>query len=445
MSDIFDRDPKILIKEAELLHASNDFIYTFFSSKERIDQYRLDDLDEHTEWKLLQKNNYFIDVTLAQYCFFEKTIITIFNKAVSDDNLSLKLACLANRSFGKLSYPKIPKLLFNNSDAKILDWFSTITTQELQQLFENEKICDDFLEEFLNTEKELWNVLTEQDQLLVIRSLARNPRVCTDYEGFDGFGRYRHEKVFEAIWDLAKIVPVTDYWAIALGFLLEKTNDERRDFESMEVARRWMVEDKCENKDIGKERGGLNYFEMIRVELYKDIFSYYEKPEQVFWDNDDIAYKASGYRKLRFSVDDIQAAYEADKLIAIEYLLENHNIWREESLRSKLKVLCGDADRRYPQDYPEPSKTRQFILKEERLREKFPEWFAESSNDESVDEDEMPLNYRRAQQLIYEVNSIQQDALGPAIYETRNIVRFVEKTIFWCIVVGVISLAIYLY
>jgi hypothetical protein len=58
MTIIFSRDSRVVIKEAELLSSSNDFIYSFFFQKASgVDRLRSSELeiDEITESKLLSK------------------------------------------------------------------------------------------------------------------------------------------------------------------------------------------------------------------------------------------------------------------------------------------------------------------------------------------------------------------------------------------------------
>ena len=82
MSTNDKRNTRILIKEIELVNGSNDYVNNYYvnlsKSVEKID---VDDLDEETENKLLSKNDPFIDITLAQYCFYHQTIKKLFSKS----------------------------------------------------------------------------------------------------------------------------------------------------------------------------------------------------------------------------------------------------------------------------------------------------------------------------------------------------------------------------
>ena len=115
MSDLDSRSTLILIKEAELVSSSNDYISNYFiSSSKSIDKKGIDDLDAETEDKLLLRNDVFIDIILAQYCFFHQTAQKLFAKSFIDDNITLRLACLSNRSFGRAGWGvhELPLALF---------------------------------------------------------------------------------------------------------------------------------------------------------------------------------------------------------------------------------------------------------------------------------------------------------------------------------------------
>ncbi len=82
-------------------------------------------------------------------------------------------------------------------------------------------------------------VLDEEKKLSILRSLSFNIRIKTNYENtvIDGMGEYDYNKLFSVIWDLSKKLPVSIRWASALESLLDKTVDDRYDFDSIEVAK----------------------------------------------------------------------------------------------------------------------------------------------------------------------------------------------------------------
>lgn len=102
MSDNTSRSTQILIKEVELVNGTNDYLSSYYkNSSSTIERIEVVDIDYETEAKLLLKNDNFIDITLAQYCLFHQTAQKLFSKSISDNNITLRLACISNRSFGR--------------------------------------------------------------------------------------------------------------------------------------------------------------------------------------------------------------------------------------------------------------------------------------------------------------------------------------------------------
>jgi hypothetical protein len=410
MSKNESRSLQILVKEAELLNGTNDFVYKYFVDKvnteERIE---VDDLDSETELNLLSKNDNFIDITLAQYCRFSETIAQLFSKSKATNNFALRLACLSNKTIGRTrwSFTSLPVALFSDEkSSELTEWFATITDAELDALFRNETIDDDFLTKFLSSEdNKLWTLLSEDKQLTVIRALYYNNRVCLRYKGpMDGYAEYLHGKLFSVIWDLAKTLPVTGKWARALGFLLDKTRDSRFNFDSLEVAKRWNVVD--ENEKEGDKKLFLNAFESVRCAIYKDVIKdLYGKDNsnKTHFANEDLAYRACAYEKLNLiTVEDIKEAYAKDKLIAIEHLMKNLTVWRKIDLRKALHDICWDADENINNNYLDCANN--YNWKEEELTKLYPDWFADKEDDSFVDEDEAVLTLGMARGLLQEAN-----------------------------------------
>lgn len=406
-----DRSPLILIKEAELVNSSNDYISNYYvnlsRSAELIDVVDLDCITEH---KLLQRNDDFVDIILAQYCFFHETAQKLFAKSFVNNNLTLRLACLANKSFGRkrsVVY-NLPMALFENSNIESLrSWFATITLIEINTLFRNETINSGFLVNFLNLEIDLWNVLDEDKKLEVLYSLYYNPIVCKRYQGpMDGYAEYSHGKLFSAIWDLAKILPVEQKWAYALGNLLEKTIDSRFKFDSLDVAKRWDISEPDENK-----KRFLSGFESVRFAIYQDVIKDVygtDKTNKLYYSNEDVAYRACAYVHTNMKEDDIQEAYKKDKLIAIEYIMRNLYVWRNVNTRKVLHDICWDADKTINNNYLDCANL--FNWQKEELTKSYPNWFVEKVND-WIDEDEKVLNYGLAKELVEDKNAHQSHAI----------------------------------
>lgn len=405
MSDNTSRSTQILIKEVELVNGTNDYLSSYYkNSSSTIERIEVVDIDYETEAKLLLKNDNFIDITLAQYCLFHQTAQKLFSKSISDNNITLRLACISNRSFGRTRWGvyELPLALFGNSNKEGLEsWFRTITLKEIDALFRNETIDDSFLTEFISFENGLWNVLDDEKRLQVLNSLRYNSRIGKKYEGpMDGYAEYLHGKLFSVIWDLAKKLPVEKQWARALGDLLEKTYDSRYEFDSLDVAKRWNLTEPDE-----KKKQFLSGFESIRFALYKDVIQdiYGKgKTNKIHYANDDIAYRACAYVQTDMEEDDINEAYKKDGLLAIEYMLRNLSVWRNVKTRKVLHDICWDADGVFNDNHLDCA--NMFNWKEEELSKKYPDWFLDKKIEYEIDEDSKVLTVGSARGLLDENN-----------------------------------------
>jgi hypothetical protein len=399
-----ERSPITVIKEAELLSGSNDFVRTFYELKASTpNQISLHDIDEDTERNLLAKADDFVFLTLAQYCLFEETLSAIFSRAIQSENEALRLACLTNQSVARVEWSggSFPSVLFRRNEERLVEWVGTATREDLWALFENKTISTDFVCDILSVEGKIWNTLTEQKQSLVLSALSKNPRARTDYDGPLRFnGDYSYRTFHSAIWDLAKTLPVTRRWAAILSMVLEDTIDDRRgDFDSLEVAKRWIEEGGDGSNEEPKKT--LNDFENLRRLIYADTFepSYKneESSNEAHLAHPDVAYRASAYENLRnFTVDGIKEAHRKDGDIAVDHLLNNLHIWREEELREALESVCWKADR---DRMDEPYSRRRFWSTEDRVMEKNPSWFAEGEGAPFVDDDDKVLSFTTVREL----------------------------------------------
>jgi len=437
-----DRNARILIKEAELVNGSNDYIYNFYVNYSKtLEKIDVEDIDEETEQKLLNKNDPFIDVVLAQYCFYHQTLKQLFSKSFVTNDMTIRLACLSNKSIGKKRWSiyELPQALFDseNNDG-MLNWFSSITHQEVDTLFRNDTIDDGFLTSFLELENDLWKALTEDNKLQVIVSLYYNERVCKKYEGpMDGYAEYLHGRLFSVIWDLAKKLPVEKKWAYALGNLLDKTSDDRYEFDSLEVAKRWNVE---EEEDDKTKKQFLDCFELVRYAIYKNVVKNLygkDKTNKLHYQHEDLAYRACAYVQTDMTEDDIREAYAKDKLVAIEFIMRNMRVWRNDDLRDVLKDICWDADSTINSNYLDCA--NMFNYKQEELEEKYPDWFAEKEDEAVIDDDDKALSLRMARELIQEF----KDDIVNSILIWSNSYGKQIMTIRW-IFYGVIVLALIL-
>ncbi len=184
MKDKRNASIKTLIKEAELVSGSLDFVYNFYVEQSTIKEEVLNvEVDEFIEQRLLDKNDAFLNVVLAQYCLCAETLVTLFKKAREKGDTTLTLACISNTSVGrrKFVFSKIPYCLFGRNGDEVEAWFKNITSAAIDALFRNPTISDEFLGEFLEGKK-YWSEISEERRIEALSALYHNERIVTPYD-----------------------------------------------------------------------------------------------------------------------------------------------------------------------------------------------------------------------------------------------------------------------
>jgi len=407
---------KALIKEAELATAPSDFVHQFYLDQSKLhEDNQSEDVDEFTEQRLLDKNDPFIDLTLAQYCFHPETLGALFNKSRMDKNVALELACISNTTVSRRRYTfvKLPEALFTQSrEGEIGVWFKMIRNEEIDALFRNPTIDDGFLSDVLEG-KQFWAEMTDEQKTTALMALCNNPRIVTHYDNemMDGYAEYLHRRVPNAIWHLAEILPVQGEWAILLGSLLAKVVGGTHGMDMVAATKRWDVVDEKEKEE--KKKQWLNPFESVRYALYKaggQVRDPYGKDRaevrKQLLANDDLAFRAAVYSQLQLTPDEITSAYEKDKLVAFQYTIDNLQIWKNPDSRKALHDICWDADGRYNNNYMDCA--NHYKWKEKELKTKYPEWFVEkeeSSEPEEIDETKQALTVSVTKELLADRNA----------------------------------------
>ena len=393
-----DRGADVLIAEAELLGSSADRVYEWFKNRSAGVGKIQDEasLDEVVELKLLDRNEALIDIAIAKYGAFSESVSRVFKKAKDENNEALLLSCLTNTSLERRSWShsSVPRSLIKDAKER-LEWFTALSDLEIKTLFENPTIDQEVLDSFLEG-KEYWKAVDDEKRRAVIRALANNARMSSKYnsEYMDGYAEYRYNSVFDAAWKLCEITPTTPEWANDLSYLYEKLVDKRYKYDSDTIAKRWMLDWEHDKED--DKKAYLNPYENIRAKIYKcNISNKYGKDEsnKEYFDNADIAIRWSAYKKLRLTEDEIQEAYEKDKLLAINALIDNYAIWKDPALRKVLHDVCWDADTKYNNNYLDCA--NHFNYKQEEVERQYPDWFVEEEEKESIDEDDMPVTIGR--------------------------------------------------
>lgn len=431
------RSAKVLIREAQLISGSNDFVYNFYYQKSLSSSViNDDDIDSQTELKILSKNDDFLDLTLAQFCLCSDTILQIFTKAVAENNTTLKLACLSTTNLSKTLFGKgLPFFLFESSTDKLKNWLQNSSRDELFLLFSNEGISDGFLVDFFDPEKDLWDCVSDENKKLCLDALCRNKRITKAYEGpLDGYAEYKYGLVFDSIWNLTKFLPTTNDWGLSLGFLLDRVIDKRYDFDSIEVAKRWYSD--VDDSVVNSKKLFLSGCELVRCALYRNIVKdKFGKDESnsIHFENNDIAYRACAYQKLQFlTAQDVRNGYEKDGLVAINHLEQNIHIWKDSGLRSALKRVCWDGDEKYNSNHLDC--VNSFNSIEEQYKSIHPDWFVDEIEEEYKDEDDRVLTIGLAKEIIRDLK-----------YDIINSIPAIKSSNVWIFYVVAVLLLLILF
>ena len=409
-----------ILKE-ELLCSSADRVFDWFKVRSEQEGRIENTLEPEVEIELLNRNEKLIELAIALYGVHSDSVRQVFKKANKQKNKPIILACLSNSVLARGSYTvdEVPEQLFEN-DEELVEWLKGSTNEEIETLFQNKGISTNFVNDFFEGNA-YWQALDDERRITCLLALYDNPIITENYSGpMDGYAEYTHNKLFDAGWKLAETVPTTKPYAMALGLLYEKLIDKRYNYEAETVAKRWMVE----VEEDSKKKWRLNDYEWIRAGIYKCIVKWgntTKDNEQL--NHSDIAYRAIAYSKFLLSEEQMIAAYDKDKLIALEYMLKNNYIWRFEHLRARLCSLSWDADEKYNSNYLDCANNYKY--KEEEIKKLNPEWFVEKIDidaDQEIDEDNLQVTvgilkshlqdytYNQSVEILTEIFRMKQDA-----------------------------------
>lgn len=384
------RSHKTLILEAELLASSPERVYEWLETGAKANEnnfFGTLDTDLSLEEALLSRHDSLIDLGLARFTGELTIAKELFNRAGRDkDNKSntiLRLAVLSNLILGKTSFNRYPKDLFGD-EATVCQWLADASSNELFALFSNPTLNDEFLKDFLTRVKP-WDGLTDECFLIAVYSLAKNPRMRERYNGpMDGYAESSYSAVFNAGWKLAEIVPTTRPWANALW---EFFNYLERDAYSMadplEVAKRWFPKasdsDELEDEASANAVGHLGAFQSVRSGLAQLGLTKSLKIGDTLLANEDIAIRAAAYSTLRLTPEQLLAAYERDKVIAVNYAVQNENLWKSEHTRKALNDISWKAVKE--DEHSDLMAANIFNSVRNSMEKKHPQWFVDGESD----------------------------------------------------------------
>jgi hypothetical protein len=383
------RDPTTVVLEAELMASSPDRVHAWLEERGRkVTRSFLGEDQRSIEQALLGREDPLIDLGLAQYAIFPKTIAALFSRQ-GPAQKALRLAVLSNEPTGRGYHWGVPHALYSRAKDEAAKFLATLDAEEIWALFRNSEIDDSFLLDFLEM-KETWQVLDEARRLLAIRSLGSNPRMNTRYSGpMDGYAEYSHNRVFDAAWNLAVSVPTTMMWAGFLGGLYSRTNPKSFAIKNpFEVAARWTPdpsdEKTLQSEQKGVERGYLGVYARVRQALAGLAVrsAYSDKDRESLLTHSDPAVRAAAYRDAELTLEQMKAADARDPMLAFNTMLDNKGLWRRSEYRKLLHDMAW-APARDPNSPMDAPNAYNWHL--EDRRKEFPEWFKDEDDTEKPD------------------------------------------------------------
>jgi hypothetical protein len=390
------REPAISVLEAQLAASTADRVFEWLQARAGRPKDSPSDTDPQVEKSLLARNEPLINLGLAQYGIEDDTVKTLFNSIDPAFRPALRLAVLSNQALvthqayhtGNLT----EALIGHRRNAG--EWLPELSNEELQALFKNPTLDDNFLIDFLE-QKTGWHELDERRQMFVLRALAKNPRMTAHYDNLimDGYAEYKHSAVFSAAWQLAGLVPVTIQWCWALYELLRQTTPDSMMKEPLEVAKRWFPDPSDEKVTAAEasrlESGDLGSFGLLREEIARLAVqgSSAGAKLDVLLTHEDLPVRLAGCRYGRLTEAQITAAVARDPKFVFGEVVRNEWLWSRAATREILKDLAWkQPDPRSYMDAP-----NMYRYMEAEFRKKQPAWFKdEDEAQEPVDEDSLP-------------------------------------------------------
>lgn len=367
------RGYKTIIQEAELMAMPPDSVAAFLKRRaEDSEEYYADPVDEETEGALRGRSDPLIDLALAKYARFIETLRAIFQDA--QPGSALRLAVLTNSTRWP-AHTHFPEELFSRREQAAL-WLADASRQELQALFENPVIDDQFLQDLLERAKP-WDTLSEERFLTIVTILGGNERMWTPYskELMDGYADMLYHAVFNSAWKLAESVEPSEEWARALSYLYDRLKTDAFSIkEPLQLVNRWQL-DPSKSELIEKEAkenqdGNLSDHQGVRKGLAKLALSRNSALLPRLLSSPDLALRAAAYSDGCMTPEQLSAAYQQDREIVFEQTTNNLKVWRISECRDLLHEIAWADDS--PDWYPGLYNNLQA-----KIARDHPDWFQE--------------------------------------------------------------------
>ncbi len=321
-------------------------------AKQSMDELDHDPVDEEAEVALRGRSSPLIDLALARYARFIETLRPIFQS--SQPCGAVRLAVLSNGTRWP-AYTHFPVELFGERKQEPREqaaaWLAEAPKEELQALFENPRINDDFLSDLLKRSKP-WDALSDESLVTIVGILGRNERMWTPADDFiDGSADASYHAVFDSAWKLAESVEPSERWAKALSYLYDRL--ETRAFsikEPLGLVNRWRPEPSnsklVEEETKRNARGDLSSYQGVRRGLAK--LALRGNPDLLpgLLTSDDPGLRSAAYADGHLTTEQLLAAYEREGKLVFDQAVRNRNLWlwRTAAGREALGKVAQGAD-----------------------------------------------------------------------------------------------------
>ena len=348
------RGYKSIIQEAELLAMSPEAVAEFLKkrAKQSVDELDCDPVDEEAEEALRDRSSPLIDLALARYARYMETLRPIFQN--SQPRSATRLAVLTNATSWP-AYLHFPVELFGTREQEACEqaaaWLAGAPKEELQALFENPRIADDFLSDLLKRSKP-WDAVPDECLVTIVAILGRNERMWALGEDFiDGFAHTRYQAVFNSAWKLAESVEPSERWAKALSYLYDRLEPYAFSIkEPLRLVNRWRPEPsnaKLADEEAKRNaRGSLSHYQGVRKGLAKLALRGNSTLLPRLLASDDPGLRSAAYADGRLTPEQLLAANEREGKLVFDQTVRNRNLWlwRTAEGREALGKVAQGAD-----------------------------------------------------------------------------------------------------
>jgi hypothetical protein len=257
-------------------------------------------------------------------------------------------------------------------------WLTNAPREELEALFDNPMIDDDFLHGILER-ADPWNSLSDERIVTIVRILGGNERMWTRNEDpWDGFADARYNAVFDSAWKLAENVEPTGSWAKALSHLYDRLEPSAFSVKDpLRFIARWRI-DPSNAKMVEKEakdnvRGSLSDYQGIRKGLARLALRMNSELISCLLTSPDIGMRSAAYSDGCLTPEQLLAGHQHDGRLVFEQAKDNLQLWRNSECREVLHRIAWAEDS--PDWYPGLYKSLYTKIAKEH-----PDWFGKSRN-----------------------------------------------------------------